>query len=76
MLQRCVAQKNRRYELYLKNFVIVWILIVVRQFFWGGGGGGGGLSLLHSSIAANTLQDSGQGIVNRVKVFAIYIFDV
>ena len=36
----------------------------------------GGLSLLHSSIAANTLQDSGQGIVNRVKVFAIYIFDV
>ena len=37
--------------------------------------GGGGLSLLHSSIAANTLQDSSQGIVNRVKVFSIYIFD-
>ena len=40
-----------------------------------GGGGGVGLSLLHSSIAANTLQDSGQGVVNRVKVFAIYIID-
>lgn len=36
----------------------------------------GGLSLLHSSIAENNLQHSvWPGIVKRVNVFAIYIFD-